>query len=69
MHYAGVDFYGVDGDYTEIRAEVGLLSRNIVYQGDPTTEDTMYGAHILIHSPGDESTIGRIAYTEFFNVG
>jgi hypothetical protein len=69
MHYAGVDFYGVDGDYTEIRAEVGLLSRNIVYQGDPTTEDSQYGAHILIHSPGDESTIGRIAYTEFFNVG
>jgi hypothetical protein len=30
-HYAGVDYYGVEGDFTEIRAEVGLLTRNIVY--------------------------------------
>jgi hypothetical protein len=69
-HYAGIDFYGTEGDFIEIRAEVGLLTRNIKYQGDAkTSEAEQYGAHILIHSPGDESTIGRIAYTEFFNVG
>jgi hypothetical protein len=31
MHYAGIDTYGSDGDFIEIRAEVGLLTRNIKY--------------------------------------
>jgi cell migration-inducing and hyaluronan-binding protein len=31
MHYAGVDTYGTDGDFIEIRAEVGLLTRNIKF--------------------------------------
>jgi hypothetical protein len=69
-HYAAIDNYGTDGDFIEIRAEVGLLTRNVVYQGDPATSATnKYGAHIMIHSPGDETSIGRIEYTEFFNVG
>ena len=29
----------------------------------------MYGAHIMIHYPGDESCIARILYVELFNVG
>jgi hypothetical protein len=69
LHYAGIDTYG-DNDFIEIRGEVGLLTRNIKYQGDTkVSEEEQYGAHILIHSPGDETSIGRIAYTEFFNVG
>ena len=52
-----------------MRAEVGLLSRNVVYQGDDTSEDNQYGAHIMLHSPGDESVIGRIENCEFYNVG
>lgn len=53
-----------------MRAEVGLLTRNVKYQGDPeTSPQNKYGAHIMIHYPEDESCIGRLLYTEFFNVG
>jgi len=53
-----------------MRAEVGLLSRNVVYRGDPETSATnMYGAHIMLHSPGDESVVGKIENCEFFDVG
>lgn len=38
-----------------MRAEVGLLSRNIVFKGDADTEATKYGAHIMMHNTGDES--------------
>jgi hypothetical protein len=33
MHYAGRESYG--DDVLEMRAEVCLMSRNIVYRGDP----------------------------------
>jgi len=50
--------------------EVGLLSRNVIYRGYPETSSTnQYGAHIMIHSPGDESAIGRIEYIELTDVG
>jgi hypothetical protein len=68
-HYAGVDSYGDNGDQIEIRAEVGLLTRNIVFRGFKESEEDQYGAHIMIHSMGDESSIGRISYTEFTHVG
>mmetsp|Transcript_22265 Transcript_22265/g.16726 ORF Transcript_22265/g.16726 Transcript_22265/m.16726 type:complete len:204 (-) Transcript_22265:555-1166(-) len=34
-HYAGVETYG--SDTLEMRAEVGLLTRNVIYRGDPET--------------------------------
>jgi hypothetical protein len=68
QHYASKDPYG--DDFVEIRAEVGLLTRNVKYRGDPrTSARNQYGAHILVHSPGDETTVGRIGYVEFFDVG
>jgi hypothetical protein len=68
-HYAAVDNYG-ESDFIEIRAEVGLLTRNVVYRGDPeTSAENQYGAHIMVHSPGDETSVGRISYTEFTDVG
>ena len=61
---------GSDGDFIEMRAEVGLLTRNVVYRGDPETSPTnQYGAHIMLHSPGDESVIGKIENCEFTDVG
>ena len=36
-HYAGIYTVGTTGDFIEMRAEVGLLTRNIVYRGDPGT--------------------------------
>lgn len=67
-HFAGTETFGSDS--IDMRAEVGLLSRNVVYRGDPETSPTnQYGAHIMLHSPGDESVIGRIENCEFTDVG
>ena len=67
-HYAGVETYG--DDTLEMRAEVGLLSRNVKYRGDEETSAlNQYGAHIMMASPGDESVVGRIENWEFTDVG
>ena len=70
-HYGDVDTYGPNGeDEIEMRAEVGLLTRNIIYKGDDeTTTANQYGATIMLHSPGDETSIGRIEYVNLYNVG
>jgi hypothetical protein len=70
-HFAGVETVGTGADdWIEMRAEVGLLTRNLKFQGNPEdSAENQYGGHIMIHSPGDESCIGRIENTEFFNVG
>jgi len=67
-HYAGVETYGSHS--LEMRAEVGLLSRNVVFRGDPETSGSnRFGAHIMLHSHGDESLTGRVEYCQFFDVG
>lgn len=70
-HYAGVQYFGANNeDFIEMRAEVGLLTRNVKYQGDPeTSADNQYGAVIIMHSPGDETTAARIDSIELYNVG
>ena len=67
MHYAGREAYG--DDVLETRAEVCLMSRNIVYRGDDTSYATKFGAHIMIHAPGDELVIGRIENLQLNAVG
>jgi hypothetical protein len=68
MHLSVAPTYG--GVEMPMRAEVGLLTRNVVYRGDPVVSPVdQYGAHIMLHSPGDESCIGRISYTELKDVG
>lgn len=53
-----------------MRAEVGLLTRNVVIQGDPNDSiTTQYGAHLMIHGSADQGSVGRISYAEFTNVG
>eukprot|EP00345_Euplotes_harpa_P013185 CAMPEP_0168338794 /NCGR_PEP_ID=MMETSP0213-20121227/13070_1 /TAXON_ID=151035 /ORGANISM="Euplotes harpa, Strain FSP1.4" /LENGTH=178 /DNA_ID=CAMNT_0008344687 /DNA_START=1 /DNA_END=534 /DNA_ORIENTATION=+ len=76
-HYSGSKTYtgsnGVNPDMTktlEMRAEVGLLTRNVVFKGaDDDSVANRYGAHIMLHSPGDESVIGRFSYIELKQVG
>jgi hypothetical protein len=70
-HYAAVEKYGVNGqDEIEMRAEVGLLTRNIMYRGDPETSAAReYGAHIMVHSNGMETLTARIEYVHFFDCG
>jgi len=53
-----------------MRAEVGLLSRNVVFRGDPETSGANeYGATIFLHSPGDDSLTARLSYIECTDVG
>jgi len=53
-----------------MRAEVGLISRNVLIRGDPeTSNNNMYGATLMFHSPGDDSLTAKIAYCEFFDMG
>jgi hypothetical protein len=52
-----------------MRAEVGLLSRNIMFRGDPETSSKLeYGAQIMVHSNGMETLTARIEYVHFFDV-
>jgi len=52
-----------------MRAEVGLLSRNIRIYGNEASELTEYGAHLMIMGDADKGTIGRISYVEFSRSG
>ena len=53
-----------------MRAEVGLLTRNVKYQGDQYhSPDNQYGAVIIVHSPGDETSAARIDSIELSTVG
>ena len=57
-------------DKLEMRAEVCLMSRNIVYRGDPEISvKTQFGAMIMLHSPGDETVVGRIENLQLNDVG
>lgn len=61
-------FYG--NETIEMRAEVGLLTRNVKFRGDPeTSRRNKYGATIFLHSTGDDSVIGRISNIELTDVG
>ena len=64
-HYGEIEEYG-SGELIDLRGEVSLMSRSIVYRGDPETSVTnKFGAHIMVHSPGDETSIGRISNVQF----
>jgi hypothetical protein len=53
-----------------MRAEVGLLTRNVVFRGDPETSfANEYGATLFLHSNGDDSLTARINSVELQDVG
>ena len=53
-----------------MRAEVGLLTRNVVFKGaDADSINDRYGAHIMLHAVDNESVIGRISYIEIYQAG
>ena len=67
-HFAKLQTFGEK--FCDMRAEVGLLSRNVVYRGDPeTSAANEYGATIFLHSMGDDSLTARLSYIELQNVG
>jgi hypothetical protein len=68
QHFGLIETFGVVD--IDMRCEVGLLTRNVVYRGDPeTSAENQFGAHIMLHSPGNESLIGRIENIELTDVG
>ncbi|TNV88229.1 hypothetical protein FGO68_gene13028 [Halteria grandinella] len=69
-HFAKNITLGGGKDWIDMRAEVGLLTRNLKFQGDPETSAlNEYGAQIMVHSDGKETLIARIEYAELYNVG
>jgi hypothetical protein len=48
----------------DMRAEVGHLTRWAMVQGDDASKEHQRGAHIMLHSPGEESTVGRLSCME-----
>ena len=74
----------VDGQDIEYTAKVGLLTHNVVIQGDADSHycapddvaDTglplscnRFGGHTFLHSPGHESLEARVSGVEFRNMG
>ena len=45
-------FYDVVGERVDMRCEVGLLSRNIIIQGDDDSARQMYGSHTIAAGGG-----------------
>lgn len=64
-HYSAVETYGTD--QFPMKVEVGLLTRNIVIQGEESAEN--YGGHTMIHGRAKKGAIGRVSYTEFIRGG
>lgn len=52
-----------------MRAEVGLLTRNIKMMGDEVSQANSYGAHLMMAGSAENGLQGRIAYTEFTKCG
>ena len=50
---------------SDMRAEVGLLTKSIKIQGDASSENNQYGGHIMIHSNG----IAHVDYVELYRMG
>ena len=65
-HFAETLSHG--GKTFEVRGEVGLMTRNVLIQGDETTDETRHGVHIMMK--GDENIVkGRISYIEMNRCG
>ena len=65
-HFAAVETYGSE-DFV-MRAEVGLLTRNIVMQGE-NSEDEDYGSHLMMFGKQNTGLEGKISYAEFTKCG
>ena len=53
-----------------MRAEVGLLSRNILVKGDDATSVTKkYGSHLMMVGSEEDGMVSHIAYTAFTQCG
>eukprot|EP00007_Cunea_sp_BSH-02190019_P009900 CAMPEP_0174228976 /NCGR_PEP_ID=MMETSP0417-20130205/58_1 /TAXON_ID=242541 /ORGANISM="Mayorella sp, Strain BSH-02190019" /LENGTH=3668 /DNA_ID=CAMNT_0015306471 /DNA_START=321 /DNA_END=11327 /DNA_ORIENTATION=- len=66
-HHGETETHG--GLELNLRAEVGLLSRNVVVRGDDSSAAAQFGGQIMLHSEGDDSSVGRLSYVEARDMG
>lgn len=52
-----------------MRAEVALLTRNIVMQGDESSNTTRYGSHLMFNGKVATGLDAKLSYSEFRNCG
>lgn len=45
-----------------MRAEVGLLSRNIVVKGNDQSVDDEYGSHLMFNGKQANGLVGKVSY-------
>ncbi len=62
-HFGEVQIIG--GKALDMRAEVGLLTRNILIEGDASSENSVFGGHVMIMNGGH----GYVEGVEFFRMG
>lgn len=73
-HLAAVldEYESQTGLKVDLRAEVAVLTRDVVVEGDPDSERFMFGAHIMMHSPpelGEEQSSMWIEQVEVRRAG
>ena len=59
-HFADVETYGTT-DFP-MRAEVGLLTRNIKIQGDNSSVATEYGSHMMMNGKKANGLVASFSY-------
>ena len=62
-HYGKVDT--IQGHVVDMRAEIGLLTRDIVLRGDLASETTQRGGHVMIMN----GSTAKVEGTEFYRMG
>jgi cell surface hyaluronidase len=64
LHWGQTHTYG--GKVIDERAEVVLLSRNIVVQGNAVSEDAKFGGHVMVMGSGSRAYVEGV---EFYRMG
>ena len=68
-HLVSQEYLSLTGTTKILKGEVGLLTRNVVFRGDPTSDSDENGAIISMYSSGDDASIMRISSLQMNDVG
>ena len=75
-HFAGMIYFSDDVGQSDdnlkrwVRAEVGVLTRNVIIRGDEeTSADNLYGAHMMFAHTDGKHTYAKIENIEMVDVG
>ncbi|GBG70297.1 hypothetical protein CBR_g6425 [Chara braunii] len=59
----------IEGQPLDVRAEVAVLSRNVVIEGSSDSQAMQFGATVMMHSPGADSLVGTFSNVEVRQAG